>query len=94
MLPPMTGRWLQASDIGQDFLFTVLIAGEGDPRTVRVRATLRAVEPDGYRVEIRSPWLDAASERAWAERHASPEVGSAVHLAESEIEVAEPIGDQ
>ena len=89
----MSGRWLQASDVGQDFLFTVRIAGDATPRTVRVRATLRAVEADGYRVEIHTPWLDAASERAWAETHASPEIGS-VQLAESEIEAAEPIGDR
>jgi hypothetical protein len=94
MLALMSGRWLQASDVDRDFLFTVRIAGDGATRTVRVRATLRAVEADGYRVEIRAPWLDAASERAWADTHPSPELGSAVRLAESEIEVVEPMGDR
>jgi len=84
----MPDRWFSKSDIGRDFLITVRL-GEGGERTVRVRATLRAVDPRGYLIETRAHWLDAASERAWHETHESSEVGL-VPLTDQEIDVAEP----
>ena len=84
----MPDRWFSESDIGRDFLITVRL-GEGGERTVRVRATLRAVDPRGYLIETRAHWLDAASERAWHETHESSEVGL-VPLTDQEIDVAEP----
>ncbi len=84
----MPDRWFSKSDIGRDFLITVRL-GEGGERAVRVRATLRAVDPRGYLIETRAHWLDAASERAWHETHESSEVGL-VPLTDQEIDVAEP----
>jgi len=86
----MPDRWFSESDIGSEFLITVRLGEDGE-RTVRVRATLRAVNPRGYLVETRAHWLDAASERAWHETHESPEVGL-VPLTDQEIDVAEPWG--
>jgi hypothetical protein len=84
----MPDRWFSQSDIGQEFLVTVRL-GRGRQRQVRVRATVRAVEARGYLIEILTPWLDAASERAWVETHHSSELGL-VPLTDTEIEVAEP----
>jgi hypothetical protein len=83
----MPDRWFSESDIGREFLITVRL-GEGGERTVRVHATLRAVDPRGYLVETRAHWLDAASEQAWHETHESSEVGL-VPLTDQEIDIAE-----
>ena len=84
----MPDRWFSESDIGRDFLITVRL-GESGERTVRVRATLRAVDPHRYLIQTQAHWLDAASERAWHETHESSEVGL-VPLTDQEIDVAEP----
>jgi len=58
----MPDRWFTDADIGHEFLITVRL-GHGGGRDVRVRATLRAINPSGYLIETRTPWLDAASEQ-------------------------------
>ena len=83
-------RQFGEQDIGREFLITVGLGVEHAERQVRVRATLRGIDEDGFRIEVHTPWLDRASERAWLENHSTQELGI-LRLSDDEIEIAEPM---
>ena len=83
-------RQFGAQDVGREFLITVGLGKEHAEREVRVRATLRGIDEDAFRIEVHTPWLDRASERAWLETHSTQELGI-LRLIDAEIELAEPM---
>jgi hypothetical protein len=83
-------RQFGEQDIGREFLITLGLGKEHAEREVRVRATLRGIDESGFRIEVHTPWLDRASERAWLETHSTQELGILL-LSDEEIELAEPM---
>ena len=83
-------RQFGAQDVGREFLITVGLGKEHAEREVRVRATLRGIDEDGFRIEVHTPWLDRASERAWVDTHSTQELGI-IRLRDDEVELAEPM---